>query len=238
MGAHDGRDGRIMKHQAPAALAVAVTMGLLLTGCSGAGDDDTAPTAPAASSTASEAPMTDAPSSGTGSGGSADGAVDGIRDGVWQVGEAGEVEFAAKDGTLSLTEVRPADGWQQRVADEKADEIEVHFTKGDQEWKFEVESDSNGLQISKELTIRGGDGGDFEVGSAATLTLAVDGQKVSVGDVAPASDWQTVKQDESSDSVELGFRNESTGGTAEFEAEADGSGVKIEITQKLRGSMG
>lgn len=130
-----------------------MTVGLLLTGCSGTGDDDTAPSAPAASSTASEAPMTDSPNSGTGSSGSA-GAVDEIHDGVWQVGETGEVEFAAKDGALSLTEVRPADGWEQRVADETAGEIEVHFTKGDQEWKFEVESHSNGLQISKELTIR------------------------------------------------------------------------------------
>lgn len=184
--------------------------------------------------------MSESPDSGAGSNGTAAqaGAVDEIRDGVWQVGEAGEVEFAAKDGALSLTDVRPADGWQQRVADERPDEIEVHFTKGDQEWKFEVESEASGLQISKELKIRGGGGGASTVGSAATLTLNVDGSKVSVSDVNPASGWEMVKQDESADDVELGFRNESTGGTAEFEAEADGSGVKIEITQKLRGSMG
>lgn len=240
---HDGRDGSMMKRQATTALAAAVTLGLLLTGCSGAGDEPT-PTEPAVSTTASDTPTNESPDTGSGDDTpstdiAADAAaVDEIRDGTWQVGNAGEVEFTVQNGALSLTEVRPADGWQQRISDEKPDEIEVHFTQGDQEWKFEVESENGTLQISKELKIRNGASGDFQIGSAATLTLTVDGTTISVSDVMPASGWTTIKQDESPDDIELDFRNESTGGTAEFEAEVESSGVKIEISQKLRGQIG
>jgi len=213
---------------------------MLLTGCSDA--QAPAPAASDSSSSASESPQSQ-PSSTPDSGGTstADGAgvaVDEIRDGTWQVGDAGEVEFAMQSGALSLTEVRLADGWQQRVADEKADEIEIHFTQGDREWKFEVELERGSVQVSKELKIRGGASGEFQIGSAATLTLAVDGSTVTVGDVTPASGWRVVKQDESPDDVELSFRNASGDGTAEFEAETGGSGVKIEISQKLRGPLG
>ncbi len=227
-------------HASTAALAGAVALGMLLTGCSGA--ESPSPSTSDASASTSESPQSQ-PSSSPDSGGTttSDGAgvaVDEVRDGTWQVGDAGEVEFAAEGGSLSLAEVRPSDGWQQRVTDEKPDEIEVHFAQGDQEWKFEVESERGTLQISKELTIRNGASGDFTIGSAATLTLVVDGSTISVSDITPASGWSTMKQDESPDDVELDFRNDSTGGTAEFEAEAGSTGVKIEISQKLRGTAG
>ncbi|BDZ39768.1 hypothetical protein [Microbacterium suwonense] len=233
------------KTHASAALAGAITLGMLLSGCSGstepAPSDTTAATASAPAGQDSGSGDGDATGSGDTATPTADAsgvAVDEIRDGTWQVGDAGEVEFTAEGGSLSLTEVRPSDGWQQRVTDEKPDEIEVHFTQGDQEWKFEVESERGTLQISKELTIRNGASGDFTIGSAATLTLTVDGSTISVADLVPGSGWSTVKQDESPDDVELDFRNDSTGGTAEFEAETGSTGVKIEISQKLRGPLG
>lgn len=227
-------------HASTVALGTAVALGMLLTGCSGTEAPSPAASDPSAST--SDSPQSE-PSSSPHSGGTAisDGAgvsIDEIRDGTWQIADAGEVEFTAEGGSLSLTEVRPSDGWQQRVTDEKPDEIEVHFTQGDQEWKFEVESERGTVQISKELTIRNGGSGDFQIGSTATLTLVVDGSTISVSDITPASGWSTVKQDESPDDVELDFRNDSTGGTAEFEAEAGSTGVKIEISQKLRGTAG
>ncbi len=50
-----------------------------------------------------------------------------LRDGVWTVGDAGEVEFALENGVLSLVDVRPATGWAVEIDEEAADEIEVEF---------------------------------------------------------------------------------------------------------------
>lgn len=225
-----------MTNHTPAALAGTLTLALLLAGCSGGNAPEPTVTESTAAST-SPAPDTESndakrPASDV------SGAVDEVRDGTWQVGDAGEVEFTAQNGNLSLTEVRPAAGWQQRVTDEKASELEVHFTRDNQEWKFEVEVENGTTQISKELTIRNGQGGDFQVGSAATVTLDTAGGKLSVSNIAPADGWSTQKQDESPNDVELGFRNTDGDGTAEFEAETGSDGVKIEISQKLRGPIG
>lgn len=159
MAGHDGRDGSMMKNQAPAALAGALTLGLLLAGCSGSTEPSAAPT-PAAPTSASVTSNAESGGSGDSTGAASDGsggAVDEVRDGTWQVGDAGEVELAGEGGSLSLTEVRPAAGWQQRIAEEKPSEIEVHFTQGDQEWKFEFEAEtgSAGVKIEISQKLRG-----------------------------------------------------------------------------------
>ncbi|MGF2949258.1 hypothetical protein [Microbacterium alcoholitolerans] len=234
----------MVTHRSSAALAGVVTFGLLLAGCSGASDPGSDTSAPAAPPAASDFPAPDSTETGAdgkGQAAASDGsgvAVDEARDGTWQVGDAGEVDFTAQNGSLSLGEVRPADGWEQRIADEQPDEIEVHFTQGDQEWKFEVEADDGGLQISKQLKIRNASSAEFQVGSAATLTFTADGSTLSVADLTPASGWTVVKQDESADDIELGFRNSAGDGEAEFEAETDRGNVKVEISQKMRGPIG
>lgn len=226
------------KSHAPIILVGTLAFGLLLSGCSGADAPQPSDTsAPPAQST-DESTSSDPTDSTKGTLGSADGSVDEMRDGTWKVGDAGEVEFTAQNGALSLAEVRPADGWEQRVTDEKPDEIEVHFTRGDEEWKFEVEIESGGLQISKELKIRDGQSSDVTVGSAATLSFTVDGSTLSVADIIPAEGWTVVKQDESADDIEIGFQNADGSGKAEFEAEVETGGVVIEISQKLHGALG
>lgn len=219
--------------------------GLLVTGCAGGGGggeqaatgtdaaqiptgaEETSGTTDTASPT-SAAPSTQPQSSG--------GAVDELTDGTWQVGEAGEVEFALQDGALSLTEVRPADGWQQRVAGEDPDEIEVHLTRDATDWKFEVEVDGD-MEISKELEIKGAESGTYQVGDAAEVSFDTDGSTVSLGDVRTNDGWAVTKQDESTDDIEIDFRNDGTGASAEFEAEVDGGQVGLEIDQKLTGPI-
>lgn len=206
---------------------------MLLAGCSTdstpASDTDTSAEAPATSAAPATPDESEAPA------GAADGsgvAVDEVRDGKWQVGEAGELTFTLENGALTLGEVRAADGWEHRVTDEQADEIEVHFTGGVGEWKFEAELEKGNLQISKQLKIRDASSATVTVGSAATLKLTVNDGTLSVSEVAPAEGWGITKQDESPDEVELDFENGSA--KAEFEAEFDRGVVSVEISQKMR----
>lgn len=188
------------------------------------------------SSTGTQANSSTTTSASSPSGGGAGGAVDELRDGTWKVGEAGEVEFAVRNGALSLGAVRPNSGWQQRVADQKADEIEVHFTRENTKCKFEVELDGGSMKISKEVEIKRAAGGTYQVGNAAEVSFTTDGTRITLGDVRPANGWTVTKQDKSSDDIEIDFRND-TGGTAEFQAELDDGQVKVEIDQKLKGPI-
>lgn len=225
-----------------------LAVGLLVTGCAGGGGgggEQAAATTPAATgATAVQSPTgtdetsaaTSTSSPGTVLPASSGGAVDELRDGTWQVGDAGEVEFALEGGALSLTEVRPAEGWQHRVADEQPDEIEAHFTRDATDWKFEVELDAETMEISKELEIEQAEGGTYQVGSAAEVSFDTDGSTVTLGDVRTNDGWTVVKQDESTDDIEIDFSND-IGGSAEFEVEAEDTGVGLEIDQKLTGSI-
>lgn len=162
--------------------------------------------------------------------------VDDLRDGVWRCGDAGEVEFALVDGSLSLTEVRPAEGWQHRVSDDDEDEIEVHFTRGAVDWKLEVEIDDSTMEISKELKITQAVGGAYQVGSAAAVSFESDGSTVALGEVRPSQGWEITDQEATSTDIEINFRSD-RGGEAEFEVESRDGGVELELSQKLVGPI-
>ena len=53
-----------------------------------------------------------------------------MRDGVWEVEDAGEVDFRFENGSLALDSVRPNPGRNVEVAEEAPDEIEVGFARG------------------------------------------------------------------------------------------------------------
>lgn len=222
-----------MGHRAGAGAAALLGLGLLMAGCSG--DAPTPETTPAEEPDGSEEPS-DSGSPSADDAGSAGGAVDELRDGTWEVGDAGEVEFALADGSLSLIEVRPAEGWQDRVSDESSDEVEVYFAQGNIEWEFEVELGAGSMEISKELEIDQAESGTYDVGSAAEVEIEIDGTTVTLVDVRPAEGWEITKRDESSDEIELDFANDD-GGTAEFEAEVEVDGIELEIEQKLTGPI-
>lgn len=208
--------------------AALLAVGLAVAGCaSGADGAEMTPAAPAtASPTATAATGQDVFGEGA----------DELRDGVWQIGDAGEVEFALKEGALSLIEVRPAEGWQHRVSDDDADEIEVHFTQGSTDWKLEVEIDASKMEISKEFRIKEADSGTYRVGSAGEVSFTSDGTTVTLGEVSPSPGWTVTEQDVSSDDIEIEFRNNS-GGKAELEVEARGDSLKVEISQKITGPI-
>lgn len=220
-------------------VAGVIAAGAMLAGCSG--ETTANPSSPGAEQVASPSASATEPSD-SGDAGSDDlgvgVAVDEVRDGLWQVGDAGEVNFTADGGSLSLGKVKPADGWEHRVADDKADEIEVHFVRGDQEWKFEVELEKGTMQISKELKIANASSGSYSVGNIATLDFRADGDAFTVENVQHNDGWPLEKTEEDSDSVEVSFKMPDGAGSAEFEAERDAGVVTVEISQKLRRALG
>ena len=132
-------------------------------------------------------------------------------------------------------DVRPSSGWDQRVADEKADEIEVHFTRGGTDWKFEVELDRDNMEVSKEQEIRQADAGTYPVGDAGEVDFRADGDSLTLGDVRTNEGWEVTKRDESTDEIEIDFvRGDAT---AEFEAETGSGGIELEIDQKVTGPI-
>lgn len=70
-------------------------------------------------------------------------------DGIYAVGEAGELTMTRTDTELTVDEVRPADGWSHTEDEhDDPDEVEVTFTSGEgREIEFEAEIDDGQLEI-------------------------------------------------------------------------------------------
>jgi hypothetical protein len=81
------------------------------------------------------------------SGGGADDGQAGDRDGVYAVGDGGEVEFAREGNSLRLVEARPNPGWEPIVTDRGPEDISVEFRKGNVEWQFDAEIEDGGVLV-------------------------------------------------------------------------------------------
>lgn len=69
-------------------------------------------------------------------------------DGVYRVGQSGELTMHRDGEQLVLEGVRPADGWDHRVDDnDDDDEVEVTFSGDGREIEFEAEIDDGALEI-------------------------------------------------------------------------------------------
>ena len=155
------------------------------------------------------------------------------RAGTWPVADAGTVKFETQGGSLSLGSAEAKSGWKRRVSVDSAREIEVHFTKGDTDWKFEAEIDDDGLEISRERDTQPIDDGSYEVLEAATVAFTSSGRSLKLGKVTPADGWKETTRDISADDIEIDFTNGSA--TAEFEVEINRGQVKLELSQKVTG---
>lgn len=218
---------------------------MVITGCSSGSDSDTSaqPTPQTTTSTAgattnaTPTETKDAPEAGVVDFGEG---VDELRDGTWKIGDAGEVEFTVQGRQLSLTDVRPAAGWDHRV-DVEDDEFDVYFTRGNLEWKFEVEvdddDDQDAFEIKKELKIRQAAAGEYRVGSAGTVSFSLDGANLKLDSATANSGWRITDRKEKSDEIEVDFEDDRSG-EAEFEVDTHGgNGVEVEITQKREGPL-
>jgi hypothetical protein len=69
-------------------------------------------------------------------------------DGVYAVGDAGEIEIDFDGTTVRVVEARPAEGWTASEDDEDDDdEVEVTFSGDDRAIEFEAEVDDGRLEI-------------------------------------------------------------------------------------------
>jgi hypothetical protein len=159
-----------------------------------------------------------------------------VRDGTFWVDQAGTVEFQVNNNALDLRDVSPKSGWRQRIAAQSPDDIEVHFLKGNVDWKFEVEIDSNSMEVSKEQDISQARGGTYKVGDAGKVQFRSSGGSLTLVNVQTNTGWKTTKRDVSSDDIEIDFRQGRA--KAEFGAELEDSGrLSLEINQKLKGPI-
>ena len=116
-----------------------------------------------------------------------------------------------------------------------SDDVEVHFLKGNVDWKFEVEIDNN-MEISEEQDISQARGGTYKVGDAGEVQFRSDGGSLTLINVQTNTGWKATKREVSSDDIEIDFRQGKT--KAEFGAELDDSGrLSLEINQKLKGPI-
>ncbi|MGJ7442054.1 hypothetical protein [Aquipuribacter sp. MA13-6] len=230
------------------ALVAAVTGSALLAGCSSpsSGSDlegatvGTLPATPeatagpaedgagAATTAASEPDGTSAPAQGNPA--SYDGE---LRDGVWQVGDAGEVEFAVVDGALELVDVRPAEGWQ--VTDQQAapDEIEVDLRQGAVEYEVEIEIEAGLLEIEIDQDVDPAEPGTYRVGDAALVELDVVDGALVLGGVTVSDGWTETDRSESPDEVELDLQRGAE--TWELDVDLDDGVMEVEIDYEIEG---
>lgn len=158
-----------------------------------------------------------------------------VRDGVWAVGDAGEVEFAVENGSLSLVGARPNDGWRMDIDEDAPDEIEVDFERGNVEWEIEIETSGNRLEVEIDQDIDPAEPGAYEIGNAGVVEIALDAAGLSLVEAAPNDGWNFVIDEESSEEIEVEF----TSGEVkwDFDAEFDDGVLDIEIDQEIVGPI-
>jgi hypothetical protein len=159
-----------------------------------------------------------------------------VRDGTFKVDKAGSVKFQLDNNALKLQDVSPNSGWRQQIAAQSSDDIEVHFLKGNVDWKFEVELDPNNMEVSKEQDITQAKAGTHTVGDAGEVRFRSAGDSLTLINVQTKDGWKMTKRDVSSDDIEIDFRQGKA--KAEFGAELDDGGrLSLEINQKLKGPV-
>jgi hypothetical protein len=74
-------------------------------------------------------------------------------DGVYELGPAGSFEYTSSSG-LQLLDTVVADGWELRMDDESADEIEFTLHNGNERWRVEIELDDGQVELEIDYRAR------------------------------------------------------------------------------------
>jgi len=158
-----------------------------------------------------------------------------VRDGVWEVGDAGEVDFRFENGMLMLVDARPNSGWNVEIDEQSADEIEVDFVSGDTEWEFEVEAEGNILEIETRQRIDNAPDGVYQLGDAEEVELAREGERLTLTEVRPNEGWNVNTSEEDADEIEVDLDRGNV--QWEFEAELDDGETEVYVDQKITGPV-
>ncbi|WP_155892826.1 hypothetical protein [Intrasporangium chromatireducens] len=192
----------------------------------------------------STTPSSSGPSGSGGSGGSTQpssgsqaAGVTEVRTGTWDVGDAGQVQFAVRQGQLQLLAATPASGWQQaQPPTTQPDAIEVVFgaplgTK----WTFQVQLSGSTMQITKQKTVAKAADGSYPVGAAGSVDFISSGSQLKLTNVAPEGGWSVTQRQSSPTSISVSFKQ--AAGTAQFTAAMSGTDVTVTTSQQLSGPV-
>ncbi|MGN6752771.1 MAG: hypothetical protein ACTHJJ_09475 [Intrasporangium sp.] len=201
-------------------------------------------TGQAAGGTAAQSPAGTGGTTGTaGSGstgvtsGSQAAGVSEIRDGIWDVGDAGQVNFVVSQGQLMLQSSTPASGWQKpQPPVEQPNQIAVDFSEPlGTTWSFRVQLSGSTMQITKQETIAKAADGSYPVGAAGAVAFISSGSQLKLMNVAPEGGWSVTQQQSSPTSISVSFKQGA--GTAQFTAAMSGNDVTVATSQQLSGPV-
>ncbi|WP_347351457.1 hypothetical protein [Intrasporangium sp.] len=131
-----------------------------------------------------------------------------IRDGAWDVGDAGQVKFLVRDGQLELMSVTPAGGWQQQGDPVKqADGLEVRFTQAATTWTFRVQLHDGSMTISKQESTSPAGDGSYSVAGAGSVSFTASGSDLKLGNVLTEDGWTASKQPTAPSAISVSFSN-------------------------------
>lgn len=160
-----------------------------------------------------------------------------IRDGVWDVGDAGQVQFLVSQDQLQLMSTTPASGWQKAQPPvQQPNEIEVALSQGlGTTWTFRVQLSGSQMQITKQETIAKAADGSYPVGAAGSVDFISSGSQLKLTNVAPEGGWSVTQQQSSPTSINVSFKQGA--GAAQFTALMSGTDVSITTSQQLSGAV-
>jgi hypothetical protein len=161
-----------------------------------------------------------------------------LRDGVWEIGPAGSVEFRVTGpNSLELVGVVVAEGWQIVEQEVESDKIDVDFRRGPVEFQFEVEIDDNLLELEIDQDIDPANPGTFALGEAGTVAVSVENGRIVLGETAIGDGWNEVKREIDDDDIELDFRRDGNGFFEQWElyADEDNGALDIEVDYEIEG---
>lgn len=159
----------------------------------------------------------------------------GIRDGVWTVGDAGEVEFSFENGALELIDARSNPLWGVEIDEQSPDEIEVDFESGNVEWEMEIEVEGNEAEIEIDQDIDPAEPGTYQVGDAGEVEFQSGAEGLVLVDARANEGWDVVVDEQDAEEIEVEF----TRGNVEwdFDAELDDGELDVEIDQEITGPI-
>lgn len=161
-----------------------------------------------------------------------------LRDGVWGVGPAGEVEFRVTGSdTLELVEVRVNDGWEITGQESDSDSIDVDYRQGPVDYQIEVEIDDGVLEIEIDQDIDPAEAGTFALGEAGSAEVTLSDGRLVLGAVTVTDGWSETSREVDDDEIELDLRREGMGFFElwELKADLDDGGLDIEVDYEIEG---
>lgn len=163
-----------------------------------------------------------------------------LRDGLWSVGPAGDVEFTVTGSdTLELVQATANEGWAIAEQEVESDKVDVDFRRGPVRFQFEVEVDDGILELEIDQDIDPAQPGTFSVGEAGTVEVDVQDGRLVLGEVTLTDGWTEVKRAVEADDIELDFRREGDGFFElwEFHADLDNGTLEVEVDYELEGRL-